>query len=41
MINEKSQVRKTHKDESSEATLRGGLTRSSGEVLVMRMERRG
>lgn len=41
MVNEKLQVRKTHKDESSEATLRGGLTRSSEQVPVMGVERRG
>ena len=41
MLSEKSQVKYLHEDESSEAISRGGLTRSSAEVSVMEMERRG
>ena len=33
--------RKSRKSESTEADFRGGLTRSSEEVSVMEMERRG
>lgn len=33
--------RRHRKSESTEADLRGGLTRSSEEVSVMEMERRG
>ena len=33
--------RKPRESESTEADLRGGLTRSSEEVSVMEMERRG
>jgi hypothetical protein len=40
MIREKSKWR-THEDESTEAGHRGGMTRSSEEVPVMGMERRG
>ncbi len=32
---------KNHENESTEAVHRGGTTRSSGEVLEKRMERRG
>jgi hypothetical protein len=32
---------KTHESESTEAEHRGGITRSSDEVFVMGMERRG
>ena len=41
MISEKRQVRGPHESESSEAGTRDGLTRSSEEVPVMGMERRG
>jgi len=40
MRREKSKWR-THKDESTDAAYRGGLPRSSEEVSVMEMERRG
>ena len=40
MLREKSKWR-THKDESTDARHRGGVTRSSVEVSVMGMERRG
>jgi hypothetical protein len=40
MIKEKSK-RKPLKDESTDAENRGGTTRSSEEVSVMEMERRG
>ena len=40
MLREKSKWR-THKDESTDARHRGGVTRSSDEVSVMEMERRG
>ena len=40
MLREKFKWR-THKDESTEAEHRGGPTRSSAEVSVMEMERRG
>ena len=36
-----TQVGSTHKNESTDAGHRGGLTRSSVEVSVMGMERRG
>ncbi len=40
MLRKKSKWR-THKDESTDARHRGGVTRSSVEVSVMEMERRG
>ena len=40
MIREKFKWR-THKNESTDAGHRGGPTRSSVEISVMRMERRG
>jgi len=40
MVREKLKWR-SHKSESTEAESRGGLTRSSDEVSVMEMERRG
>jgi hypothetical protein len=40
MLREKSKWR-THKGESTDARHRGGVTRSSDEVSVMEMERRG
>jgi hypothetical protein len=40
MIREKSK-RRTLKEESTEAKYRGGMARSSEEVSVMEMERRG
>ena len=40
MLREKSKWR-THKGESTDARHRGGVTRSSDEVSVMGMERRG
>jgi len=40
MIREKFKWR-PHKNESTDAQHRGGVTRSSGEVFVMKMERRG
>ena len=41
MLSEKEQVKYLYKSESSEAISRDGLTRSSAEVSVMEMERRG
>ena len=41
MLSEKCQVRRTHKYESSDAQLRGGLTSSSCEGSVMELEQRG
>jgi hypothetical protein len=40
MLREKSKW-KTHKDESTDAKHRGGITRSSDETPVMGGERRG
>ncbi len=40
MLREKSKW-KSHKGESTDARHRGGVTRSSDEVSVMGMERRG
>ena len=40
MLREKSKWR-THKGESTDARHRGGVIRSSDEVSVMEMERRG
>jgi hypothetical protein len=40
MIREKSKWR-THEDESTDAEHRGGAARSSDEVSVVEMERRG
>ena len=40
MIREKSKW-KTHKDESTDAKYRGGITRSSDETPVMGVEQRG
>jgi len=40
MLREKSKWR-PHKDKSTDAGHRGGVTRSSDEVSVMEMERRG
>ena len=40
MLREKFKWR-THKGESTDARHRGGVTRSSDEVSVMEMERRG
>jgi hypothetical protein len=40
MLREKSKW-KNHKEESTDAKYRGGITRSSDEALVMGGERRG
>jgi hypothetical protein len=40
-VKRKVQVGNTHKANSIEANKNGGLTRSSDEVSVMEMERRG
>jgi RNA-directed DNA polymerase len=40
-VKEEAQKRRTRESESTDAGHGGGLTRSSDEVLVMRMERRG
>jgi len=40
MLREKSKW-KTHKDESTDAKYRGGMTRSSDEAPVIGVERRG
>jgi RNA-directed DNA polymerase len=40
MLRKKSKWR-SHKDDSTDAEHRGGLPRSSDEVSVMEMERRG
>lgn len=41
MVSEKRQMRSTHKRDSSDAPLRGGLTRKSEECPVMGQEQRG